>query len=706
MKKMFNGRNFIGKKSIILIAVSLILVAVTAVSATASWIEEVSQVEFSTNSDSQQTPLHVGEKILKADANMANENQVVNLNEYFYKAGDMHLSPCYSDGEKFYFPVAGKNNEFREGTKDDANVSYMSATFRINSIDANTAYWFEKTGSEYVTFKKGGTSNSNYVLRQYLRCSVTIDGATNVYAMNSTGEFKKLASSTATSETTVNGRKMSDYTYYTESFSDTNPEEYYKNDANKTNKPNQGGGDNLNGNTLFTVNKFDNDTNSGTKVVTVKLWLEYNGAVQSIINSNVDIASVNINFVSSWAKTRRVYVKDATVNQVGYNSAKWLTNESAKLYFAEKDNLENIWPLEQLDSTDFYYADIPAVYNNTDWVLFRSKDISSNTNDQAAYTKNGKTVYYRDKWETTFPDTFHSETYTVYSKDFATWEPANKVHSVYIVNSAFFSNMYDYMWDHNSEHGTGINEKVVKNANWPGIKMNVVMNTKTNSQSLDTYAFFYNSDYDRIIFNDGDLVSGQNQEYQTQDLHLTDSQGNPLSIVNGTFDMATLTWFHTNPTKSDWNTKMPSYSGNNTYIHGNFSTNNAWKDTRFAYGGEYSTTTGDDFKDSSSTHMLCKIYCKSGNDYEFILRYNGKWLGAWKDGDKRVTPDSNLYIDDDPNDPNNEWTKIPTSYGLTDDDNHRENFTVKGINAGDILRIYFDTNDMTLYFAKGENTHY
>lgn len=690
MKRRFHKKNLIGKKNVVLVAVSLVLVILTAVGVTTSWIEEVSQVEFSTNDDSQQTPVKVGSKVLKSDANMDGDQHTdpINLNDYFYKAGDMHLSPCYSDGEKFYFPIAGGTSGYREGTKDDANVNYMSATFRINSIDANTAYWFEKTSNlAYVTFKKGENASTDTALQQYLRCSVTIDGVTNVYALNSNGQFKKVTVSNNTyTVNTVTGRRMDQYTYYQEAF---NQSTKLPITATNNSYANQGDGSNLNGNTLYTVNKYNNDTNAGTKIVTVKIWLEYN----NYNNSAVNVASVNMNFVSSWAKTRRLFVKDATAREKNRTQAKWLSHNgtsdnTAGLFWAVKGQESTLnWKLTRVSTTsEYYYVDIPAVYNNVPAVLSR---------------RSGKTTWAGttewDKWETVFPDTFHSETYTVYSKDFGTWETADNVHSVYIVNSAFFTNVYDYMWDSNSVHGSGVNDKVVKNAEWPGIKMNTIMYTQTNSQSLDTYAFFYNSDYDRIIFNDGDYHPGVNQEYQTQDLHLTNSSGTPLNIVNGTFDMTTLTWFHTNPTKTDWTTKMPSYSGSNTYIYGNFSTNNVWKKTRFAYGGEYSSTSGDDFNGSSSTHMLCKIYCKAGNDYEFKLCYNGNWYGAYNDGDKRVTPNSNYYID---------GTLIPNNYGLTLDDNHTSNFIVKGINAGDILRIYFDTSEMKLYFAKGENTHY
>lgn len=671
------------RKNLMLIAVSLLLVVFTAVSSTISWIEDVSQVEFSSD-DGQQTPLHIGSKILYSDAVMKNMTATsVNLNEYFNKSGDIHFSPCFSDGENFYFPVE-KGSGYRVGTKDDANVNYLSITFRVRSEGAATAYWFEKTGTTaYVTFKDGSSAATG--LENNLRCSITVDGATNVYAVGG-NTYRTIENNAVAAKT---GRSIDEYSYYNEAFNNTNPEEYYKNTANITNKPNQGAGNNLNGNTLFTVNQYDEQNKANTvKTVTLKIWLEGNADGEAPV-SGIDLSNINLNIVSGWEKTRRIYVKDSTIHQEERTQEKWLshngTNDNvAGLFWAIKDKENDLhWgPMTRVSTTSqFYYVDIPAVYNNVPAVLSRR---SGKTWDSTLW----------DPWNTIFPNTFHSETFTVYSKEFGTWENADNVHCVYYVNSAFFGNVYDYMWDSNSVHGSGINDKVVKNADWPGLKMTTKLYKKTASQSLDTYAFFYNSDYDRIIFNDGDLVTGQNQEYQTQDLWLTDSTGTPLNLVGGTFDMATLTWFHTNPTKSDWNTKMPSYSANNTYLYGNFSTNNAWKKTRFAYDGEYDGTSGNAFNNSSSTHMLCKIYCKAGDDYEFKLCYNGNWYGAYKDGDKRVTPNSDYYID---------GTLIPNNYGLTNDTNHQENFIMKGVNAGDIIRVYLDTNEMKLYFAKGEN---
>lgn len=632
------------KRRISLAAVSVLLVLLTGVSATVSWIEDVSQVEFSSN-DGQATPLHIGSSILYSDAVMKDMNTTsVNLNDYFNKSGDMHLSPCYSNGEEFYFPVE-RGSGYRVGTKDDANVNYLSVTFRVRSEGAASPYWFEKTGTTaYVSFKNGTSVVTNSGLENNLRCSITVDGSTSVYAINGT-TYRTVVNNAIVTNT--NGRSIADYTYYPETFNNSAPEGYYKNSVNKTNKPNQGGGDNLNGNTLFIVNKYDDRNKANTiKTVTFKLWLEGNAGGSTI--SDVDLSTINLNIVSGWEKTRRIYVKDSTVHQSERVQPKWLSHNGtsdnqAGLFWAITGQEEALHygPLTRVtSSSDYYYVDVPAVYNNVGATLSRR---AGKTWGSAQW----------DIWDTTFPNTYHSEVYTVYSKEFGTWEPAENVHCVYYVNSTNFTNVYDYMWDSKSIHGTGINDKVVKNADWPGLKMKTKM--ANQYQGMDVYAFFYNSDYDRIIFNDGDLVQGANQEYQTQDLWLTNPLGQPLGIVGGTFDMATLTWFHTNPAANDWTTKMPKYSSSNTFIHGNFSTNNAWKDTRFAYGGEYSGTNDDAMNGTTSSNMIAKVYVKAAGDKEFMVYYDGTAYKTWDDNGHLNLYEGNsieMYPEDQNNDSN------------------------------------------------------
>ena len=459
MKGIFDKKPSFSKKNMILAAVAVVLIVITAVGTSVSWIEEVSQVEFS-SMNGQQTPMHIGAKKLDADVAMRktdSDDKTVDLSRYFYESGDMHLSPCYGDGENFYFPVEGSG--YRSGTKDDANVNYLSATFRLTSENANTAYWFEKVNASTPFI---GLSNQS--LEQYLRCSITVDGLTTVYALNNTGDFYTIENS---APSVKHGRRMNAYSYYDEEFDQSTgipysdlPDDF---DNNYTTTPyNRGSGNgvsqgtNLNGNTLFTVN------NGVKKTVTVKIWLEYSGS--NVLN--VSVANLNIKLVSSWAKTRRIFVKDATVQEYGSASPNWLAADGHKLYWALTSTLADEHP-KFFEATsiggNYYSVDIPAVYNNTPVILFCATawDTGSNTCEG---------IHCTNYWATTLPDTFHSGVYTVYTSSFGTWDE-NDASAVYFINSASFSSPKAYMWDSNSVHGGGIDDKVVKNANWPGVDL-------------------------------------------------------------------------------------------------------------------------------------------------------------------------------------------------------------------------------------------
>ena len=147
MKHSYKFKRRFGRKNLIMCIVALVLVMTTVVSVSYSWIEEISKVEFSTDENEQASPYQISGTPLKANAGFANQNREILLANYFNKSGDLHLSPCYSDGETFYFPVeskSGGSDMFRLGTKDDVNTNYIQATFKAYSQTADTAYWFEK----------------------------------------------------------------------------------------------------------------------------------------------------------------------------------------------------------------------------------------------------------------------------------------------------------------------------------------------------------------------------------------------------------------------------------------------------------------------------------------------------------------------------------------------------------------------------------
>lgn len=634
MRRKFGFLNSLGKKNIFLAAVALLLVMLVAVGSTISWIEEVSQVDFD-NTKGQQTPSKIGKQnnILKSDMITREKNagnnedaeiNTISLSDYFSKSGDMHLSPCYSDGEKFYFPKEGASGQYRAGTKDDANVNYLSATFRITSQKATSSYWFEKSDSvPFISFKKGTDDVNNSQLEQFLRCSITIDGSTNVYALNSNGDFYTVSGISDNSPDLGTGRSIEKYIYYPEVNNDNAPEGYYKDNVNKNNKPNQGAGNNLNGNTLFTVNS------SAPKTVTVKIWLEYNSSHSA---KGVDLAAINLNLVSSWSKTRRIYVKDATENQQGYPGAKWLTstvnvsgtNVTPKLYWALKDNLSTNWQLQKNSGTDYYYVDVPAVYNNTDVVLFRSANFTSSGYNQTRYGTTN--FYYLDKWETKFPDTFHSETYTVCTNVFGTWEESPS--KVYFLNSCNFETPRAYMWDTNFGFQTGI----VENATWPGVKLTnlkeKVSTTNTNNK-FDYYTFYYTADYSNIIFSNG-LAHGGNWEHQSQDITQV---GN---VQGKTFDMTSLMWYTATPSS---HLNLPKYADFlDTYIDTSLATghNDHWTHLNLCYGGTPSNNADQSrFNGTTADNLMCRFYSKygaSGNDVlKLVLHVDGTTYKAYKD---------------------------------------------------------------------------
>lgn len=557
-------------KALLLGAVSLLLVALMAVTSTVSWIEDVSQVEFS-STDGQETPLHIGSKILLSDATMTKDADTVDLNKYFNKSGDMHLSPCFGDGENFYFPVQNGTG-YRIGTKDDANVNYLSVTFRVISEGAATAYWFEKTGNtSFVTFKKGDTDVSGSGLEQQLRCSVTVDGVTNVYAFDdgdkTNGYQKKYYTVEAVNGTDTPtekiGRSVEEFSYYDEQFGadETANNAFANQGADKKKK-------NLNGNTLFTVNKFDSNHKAETaKTVTFKLWLESRERGETADTAGVDLASLNLNIISGWAKTRRIYVADKTIDQWdaglndgqgNYTGAYWLTGDNATLHWAIDGNENNAHYSSKgnIGNIKKQYFEIPNVYNNTACHLYRcSSDGWNHGNDHEG-------VNYWDAYPTAFPNTFHSETYTVYTKNYGTWETVERhvefINSCHFTfqNSTQFTQPYAYMWDSSTD--TGAADKVVQNKTWPGVEMVKLNKTKSN---LEVYAFYYNSNFDRIIFNDNFIP--KSAAYQTADINLDNAKENPSFYVGKVYDMATMKWydsFNSLPSYSDYSVRGEFYT--------------------------------------------------------------------------------------------------------------------------------------------------
>ena len=318
-----------------------------------------------------------------------NQKGINSKKGYFYESGNMHLSPCYSDGETFYFQRQNQTG-YREGNKDDENVNYISFTAKVSSPDATTDFWFDSM----PTIQGKNAGGSTVDVNSYARYAIIVDGECHVYSSSGTA---KTCNSGLTGTTDVTGvRKTANYTY-----------------GDSTNKTAERGD---NSNTLFTIQK------GSTVNMTVKIWLE--GGV----GSDVTAANINLNIVSSWKYTRKLWIDDKTTGGAGES---WLNNNSAKLYVTFPELLKEInsdpaqWnkaanrekglikELTKDTPSGKYYIEIPLVYNTEKMVLYRCN--SENFNDDADTTQRSEyNVYCWNWWQTNTPNTYVDATYTLY----------------------------------------------------------------------------------------------------------------------------------------------------------------------------------------------------------------------------------------------------------------------------------------------------
>ena len=464
------------KKTLVLSVVAFVLVLMSLISFTYSWIDDIKLIEFQ-NDDlvKNGAPLKTGVDI-NSTINITKANNTINLgnilqtgdisfqykngtaqqyseadatsptaatqhikydtdptnpiknpsrddiNEkkgYFYESGDMHLSPCYSDGETFYFPKG--SGTYREGNKDDENVSYISFTAKVSSPDANIDFWFKTLPSI--------TDQNNNSLNQYARYAIIVDGSNHVYSGSSNSDYKTYDPSSGTIKT-FDTRSIAAYTY-----------------GNPANTNAQRG---QNGNVLFSIKKGD------TVNLTVKIWLE-NGCTATA--SNIDLQ-----FSTSWGYTRDITIVDQT------SSCKYITSNDTNsswigdkpLYLvapgildemcAEKfvnptvadwDDIKNVTGYEDApfydlrsENTDmvttgtnsdgftyFTVHNVPIVYNNEELMLFRCRKQGDDDDNESPYgwntgnldqNKRPKGVNCYNWWSTFLPDTYTDATYKLY----------------------------------------------------------------------------------------------------------------------------------------------------------------------------------------------------------------------------------------------------------------------------------------------------
>lgn len=196
-KKTEKSDNFLGRmsiKTIVLSVVALIQIMLLITGTTFSWVETISSLAL--------TGGGIIDNPVKTVANIGSGSgydKALDLDAYFKKAGNVHLSTCSSaDGQNFYFPIVGDNKNYRQSTVNDRNVNYISYNLKVVNKEKNKSEDFKfgnipsiKIGNEVVTDNR-------------VRIAITVDGATKIFSKNAATENVVAATDGTLSETKVN----------------------------------------------------------------------------------------------------------------------------------------------------------------------------------------------------------------------------------------------------------------------------------------------------------------------------------------------------------------------------------------------------------------------------------------------------------------------------------------------------------------------
>lgn len=196
-KKTEKSDNFLGRvsiKTIVLSVVALIQMMLLITGTTFSWVETISSLAL-TGGGKIDNPVMTVVNI----GSGSGYNETLDLDGYFKKAGNVHLATCSSaDGQNFYFPIVGDNNNYRQSTVNDRNVNYIGYNLKVVNKEKNKSKDFKfgkipsiKIGNEAVTDNR-------------VRIAITVDGVTKIFSNKDATENVVAATNGTPSETTVN----------------------------------------------------------------------------------------------------------------------------------------------------------------------------------------------------------------------------------------------------------------------------------------------------------------------------------------------------------------------------------------------------------------------------------------------------------------------------------------------------------------------
>lgn len=196
-KKTEKSDNFLGRvsiKTIVLSVVALIQIMLLITGTTFSWVETISSLAL-TGGGKIDNPV----KTVANIGSGSGYDKALDLDAYFKKAGNVHLSTCSSaDGQNFYFPIVGDNNNYRQSTVNDRNVNYIGYNLKVVNKDNKKSKDFKfgnipsiKIGDKVVTDNR-------------VRIAITVDNVTKIFSNKDDTENVVAATDGTHSETTVN----------------------------------------------------------------------------------------------------------------------------------------------------------------------------------------------------------------------------------------------------------------------------------------------------------------------------------------------------------------------------------------------------------------------------------------------------------------------------------------------------------------------
>lgn len=196
-KKTEKSDNFLGRvsiKTIVLSVVALIQMMLLITGTTFSWVETISSLAL-TGGGKIDNPVMTVANI----GSGSGYNETLDLDGYFKKAGNVHLATCSSaDGQNFYFPIVGDNNNYRQSSVNDRNVNYIGYNLKVVNKEKNKSKDFKfgkipsiKIGNEAVTDNR-------------VRIAITVDGVTKIFSNKDATENVVAATNGTPSGTTVN----------------------------------------------------------------------------------------------------------------------------------------------------------------------------------------------------------------------------------------------------------------------------------------------------------------------------------------------------------------------------------------------------------------------------------------------------------------------------------------------------------------------